>query len=283
MPRLRWFICVAAILLILPPVVGLSAQQAEPASLEGTRAGETREITLPKEVKLKLVWCPPGKFKMGEETNETNAVDVTLSKGFWLGQTEVTQGQWQGVMQTTPWKGEYYVQEGANYAASWVSWADATDYCRKLTESERAVGRLPADWEYALPSEAQWEYACRAGSTTNYSFGYDPSQLGDYAWFAMNALDVDQKYAHEVGQKRASDWSLHDMHGNVFEWCRDWHGDKLPGGTDPSGATTGSLRVYRGGSWYHTPGSCRSAERGGNTPDYRRNDLGFRVALVPAE
>jgi formylglycine-generating enzyme required for sulfatase activity len=230
---------------------------------------------------------------MGSPTTEPGHRDdegplpVTLSNGFWLGKYEVTQREWQAVMNTTPWKGKTYVQEGSDYPATYVCWDDplgtddAVEFCSKFTDSERRSGRLPQTWKYDLPTEAQWEYACRAGKQTRFSFGDDETALGQYAWFDKNAWDIDEKYAHLVGQKRGNAWGLHDMHGNVWEWCRDLYQDKLPGGRDPEGAS-GSNRVYRGGSWGSGSVICRSANRYGHAPVNRLDSLGFRLARVPS-
>lgn len=227
---------------------------------------------------------------MGSPRSETDResdeeqVSVTLSRGFWLGQTEVTQGLWESVMGTTPWvehgDTDSY-RAGANYPVVYVNWEDATEFCRKLTARERAAGRLPSGWAYQLPTEAQWEYACRAGTTTPYN-GDGTGVLGDYAWYAVNAWDIGERYAHLVGQKKANRWGLYDMHGNVWEWCQDWYGGKLPGGRDPLASAGGSLRVCRGGGWYSTARYCRSANRDGSGPSRRDNDLGFRCALSPS-
>ena len=159
--------------------------------------------------------------------------------------------------------------------ATFVSWEDAVDFCRKLTEQEHQSGRLPETWEYRLPTEAQWEYACRAGTTSRYSFGEEESELDHYAWFDENAWDQDEQYAHPVGRKQPNPWGLFDMHGNVWEWCRDWYADKLPGGRDPEVTRKGSYRVFRGGCWYFSAGFCRSANRSRGSPSFR----GFRPGL----
>ncbi len=184
-------------------------------------------------------------------------------------------------MRTTPWKGHPNVKEGANYSASYISWNDAAAYCQKLSESEGAAGRLPTDWQYALPTEAQWEYACRAGTTTRYHFGNDVTALSQHAWYDQNAINVGETYAHEVGQKLANPWGLYDINGNVWEWCRDRYADKLPGGTDPIGFASGSRRAIRGGSLSTATTYCRSANRNTNAPELRNFNLGFRVTLVP--
>jgi formylglycine-generating enzyme required for sulfatase activity/predicted Ser/Thr protein kinase len=245
-------------------------------------------VEFTNSIGMKLVLIPPGKFTMGSPENETgrftneSQVQVTLTQAYFLGRCEVTQGEWKTVMLTEPWKGESFVKEGRDYPATHVSWDDAIQFCRKLTDRERKAGRLPAGWEYALPTEAQWEYACRAGTTSRFSFGDDESKLGRYAWFTKNAGDAGEKYAHEVAQKLPNAFGLYDMHGNVWEWCRDWYGEKLPGGSDPVVTEKASYRVYRGGSWGNTAGYCRSAIRLRNFPSYRNDYLGFRVARVPA-
>lgn len=274
-------------------------------SLTGTIAGDTREITLSGGVKLKQVWCPPGTFMMGspasekgraeDEDDTTGAggkpVQVTLTKGYWLAATETTQGQWTAVMgaASKPWSGQEFVKEGPNFPVSYISHGvnpngtieadSATAFCEKLTEIERKAGKLPTGWKYELPTEAQWEYACRAGTTTAYSFKGDGSQLGDYAWFDKNAWGIGEKYAHEVGQKKANPWGLSDMHGNLWEWCRDRYAAKIVGGTNTGGPLTGSDRVDLGGGFFNPAGYSRSACRGKNAPSARQTILGFRVCL----
>ena len=157
-----------------------------------------------------------------------------------------------------------------------MSWDDAVEFCRRLSDlpAEKEAGNV-----YRLPTEAEWEYACRGGTTTKYSFGDDDSELGDYAWYRENS---DGK-THPVGSKVPNALGLHDMHGNVWEWCQDWYGDYPSGSvTDPSGATSGSSRVLRGGSWDYTAVDCRSAYRGRVSPSYRDYSNGFRVSLSPS-
>ncbi len=254
-------------------------------SIEGTRVGEVRGAN---SVGMKLVWIPSGSFTMGSpegekdrSTNE-NKVSVKLTQGFWMSQTEVTQGQWRSLMGTEPWKGKDYVEEGANHAASWVSGEDASAYMTKLTDRERRSGLLPLDWEYKLPSEAEWEYACRGGTPTSFSFGEYSFQLSKFGWFTENTTKTGERFAHEVGERQANAWGLHDMHGNVYEWCRDVYIDNLAGGTNPIVENGGSFRVYRGGSWNGSAGQCRSANRSRGSPVSRSSLMGFRVSLVPA-
>jgi len=227
---------------------------------------------------------PAGMFMMGSPECDSDAADrekpqhqVILTSGFHLATTETTQGQWESIMGAKSWSGEEYAKEGANYAANYVSNDDAVVFCRKLSSRENKT--------YRLPTEAEWEYACRAGTTTRYSFGDSAAQLGDYAWFDGNAWDVDEEYAHVVGQKLANPWGLYDMHGNVDEWCSDWwyrdYGNAAV--TNPSGPTSGSRRVYRSGSWGLPPRLCRSANRFRGSPDYRGSYSGFRVSLSSVE
>lgn len=236
---------------------------------------------------LKLVWCPPGKFKMGSPAGEKGLyyneihVPVELTQGYWLGKHEVTQGEFTKVMGTAPWKKKTFVKVGASVAASYISHDDAVEFCRMLTVSERAAGRLGAKEEYQLPSEAQWEYACRAGETTAYSFGATDAKLGEYAWFEKNTFDVDERFAHPVGLKKPNSWGLLDMHGNVCEWCRDGYALQLPGGTNPEAAFDGKLRALRGGAWYFNAAISRCAHRHWASPGDRDFFTGFRIARTP--
>jgi len=220
-----------------------------------------------------LIEILAGKFTMGDGAG----VAVTLTQEFSLGKTEVTWGEWQQVMGRV-FQGKTYDVASKDFPASEITWDEATEFCQKLTATEHKNGKLPAGESYRLPTEAQWEYACRAGTETAYSFGDDESKLGEYAWFDGNAFDAGEKYAHKVGLKKPNPWGLHDMHGNVFEWCSDCADSTLHGGTDPVGPNGGSYRVIRGGSWRFIPGDCRSAYRNGSDPSYRGSSLGFRVA-----
>jgi formylglycine-generating enzyme len=266
------------------------------SSMEGTRAGEERDDN---DMKMTLCWCPAGKFQMGSPPGEParskdeGLVDVTLSRGFWLGKYEVTQAQWRNVMETTvreqKRKGGYgeITGEDPDHPVYFVNHDEATEFCRKWTESERAAGRLPGGWEYRLPTEAQWEYACRAGTTTATAFG---SSLGsNQANFDGNdpfngaGKGPYHKSTVPVGSYRANVWGLHDMHGNVWEWCRDFYAEALAGGRDPQGPSTATTRVIRGGGWCGTGWYCRSADRFRVAPGHRSSDLGFRVARVLSE
>jgi formylglycine-generating enzyme required for sulfatase activity len=238
-----------------------------------------------------MVWIPPGSFVMGSPESERNRSSdegpqtiVTISKGFWLGKYEVTQREFLEVMGYNP---SVFTGDLDRPVES-VDWYEAVEYCNRLTARERAAGRLPAGYEYRLPTEAQWEYACRAGTTTRFSFG-DAVECDDgcgacsiadrYMWWCGNDTPFGTK---RVGQKLPNGWGLYDMHGNVREWCADWWRDSLPGGsvTDPTGPSSGSNRVDRGGSWGNVGQLCRSASRDGYWPASGDFSLGFRAALV---
>ena len=246
----------------------------------------SKALKMPVELKnsigMKLALIPPGEFLMGSPADEEYRSDdedrhrVRITKPFYLGVTEVTQGQWEAVMGTRPWSDEEYVKDGPDYAASYVSWEDAREFCERLSKREGKT--------YRLPTEAEWEYACRAGTTTVYQFGDNAAPLGEYAWFRDNAYDVDQRYAHRVRQKKPNPFGLYDMHGNVWEWCSDWYEEdyyKTSPLADPMGPPTASARVYRGGGWGCIARYCRSAIRNRSAPADRGDGLGFRVALVP--
>ena len=200
----------------------------------------------------------------GRFSNETQH-KVVLTKGFWMGETEVTQGQWKAVMGSNP----SYFKKGDDYPVEKVSWDDVQEFIKKVNQS----GKLPKGMKVALPTEAQWEYACRAGSKGAYA---GTGSLDDMGWYGNNAKGS----THPVGRKKANAWGVKDMHGNVWEWCSDWDG-AYPRGvvTDPTGASGGSSRVFRGGSWRGTAGLCRSAFRFRLSPGIGGSVLGFRLSL----
>ncbi|MFM7864602.1 MAG: formylglycine-generating enzyme family protein [Planctomycetaceae bacterium] len=215
----------------------------------------------------------PPASEIGRYDEETQH-QVTLTKPFYMGRTEVTQGQWKKVMGTEPWKGKAYFQEGDDYPAVYVSWDDAVEFCKKLSAMEGKV--------YRLPTEAEWEYACRGGTKTAFSFG-DDDELSKYAWWGGifgNGNASDEPYAHRVAQKLANSIGLYDMHGNALEWCSDWYGDyRSTPLSDPPGAQTGSSRILRGGCWNVDQYFVRCARRNGLTPVFRSYYVGFRVVL----
>lgn len=263
-----------------------SGQQCAELNSDG---GSKYELSSENGVGMKFVWFPSGTFMMGKPISEhlqaqpldfDSAIgqhEVLLSRGFWMGQTEVTQCQWKKIMQTEPWTGKYNVREGARFPATFVSWFNAVEFCQKLTQSERSNGLLAADREYTLPTEAEWEFACRAGTETTYSFGDGDANLPNYAWFGLHFSS--EPSAHEVGKKQPNSAGLFDMHGNCAEWCIDGFDLKLEGGVDPRGAIESNLRVYRGGSWASSSANIRSDSRAGDSPKLRNSGIGFRVVI----
>ncbi|MBT4693777.1 MAG: SUMF1/EgtB/PvdO family nonheme iron enzyme [Planctomycetaceae bacterium] len=222
---------------------------------------------------------PAGTFMMGSSSDEIGRGDdetqhkVTIVKSFSIQTTEVTQGQWKALMGTEPWKGKSYVKEGPNYAATYVGWSEAVAFCNKLS--------LKVDKTYRLPTEAEWEYACRAGTETRWIFGDDEKIVGEYAWYDVNAWDIDEMYAHQVGLKNSNAFGLYDMHGNVYEWCQDvYERDyyKQSPEQDPRGPSRGTERVLRGGSWLDNASDSRSACRNKGVADNRNLYFaGFRL------
>ena len=246
------------------------------------KAGEERSDN---EIGMVLVYIPEGVFTMGspasegDRTSDEDQIQVSLSQGFWLGKYEVTQSEWESVMGSNP---SHF--KGHRLPVEKVSWEEAVEFCKRLTDWERQEGRLGAGEAYRLPTEAQWEYACRAGTRTAFAFGKALSSReanfdGEYPYGSASEGPY-LKMTTEVGSYGGNKWGLHDMHGNVFEWCRDWYHEQLNGGTDPTGAFSGQHRVYRGGSWFVNGWTCRSAFRFWGTPFYRSKRLGFRVARV---
>jgi formylglycine-generating enzyme required for sulfatase activity len=252
----------------------------------------------------RLVWIPPGTFAMGSPVGEQDRHSlegpqtvVTLTKGFYMGKYEVTQQEYLAVKGYNP---SYFtagrvvttipppavlpppLAEDLSRPVESLNWHDAENYCSRLTEQERAAGKLPTGWMYRLPTEAQWEYACRAGTKTRFYYGDDASysQLENYAWYSPAGSNM----THPVGQKQPNAWGLYDMAGNVGEWCLDRYAS-YPGGsvTDPQGPSLGTFQVLRGGSWFYQAGFCRSAYRYYTFPDYADGNIGFRVVLVPGQ
>ena len=260
------------------PNVSGARYMAKVTATVGESTASAIAVDLPGGAKMDFVKIEPGKFMMGSpaseadrSSNEGPQHEVTISKGFYLGKYEVTQGQWQAVMGTTPWAGQGNVQANAEHPAVYVSWEDAQAFVKKLND---AAGKAL----YALPTEAEWEYACRAGTTARWSFGDDESQLKDYAWYDVNAWDVGERYAHKVGTKQANPWGLYDMHGNVWEWCADRYGAYSSGAQeDPAGPASGSYRVFRGGDFNDNARLTRSAGRYNNSPGDRGYFVGFRL------
>ncbi len=241
-----------------------------------------KEIT--NSIGMKLVLIPKGTFMMGSPESEQGRIgnenqhEVTISKDYYLGVYEVTQAQYEKVMGKNPsrFQGAIVGNENTDLPVEDVSWDDAVAFCKKLSDlpEEKKAGRV-----YRLPTEAEWEYACRAGSKTAYSFDDEEGLLPEYGWSYRNSSDR----THTVGLLEANSWGLYDMHGNVFEWCSDCFGEYPTGAvSDPTGRKVGSFRVFRGGSWRHDAAHCRSAYRQGSYPTYRYDLVGFRLALSPS-
>jgi formylglycine-generating enzyme required for sulfatase activity len=221
---------------------------------------------------IKLVLISPGTFLMGgpdDNYDRQPVTKVTLTRYYWLGVTDVTQAQYEEVTGENP-----STFKGPNKPVETVGWDEAMEFCEELTKREHAAGRLPEGYAYTLPTEAQWEYACLAGTT-----GARYGKLDDIAWYSGNSYDT----THPVGQKRPNAWGLYDMIGNVWQWCFDWHAN-LPGGrvSDPSGPPMGDNHICRGGSYGNTAAYCSSDYRDGDDPDVLGHSwVGFRVALAP--
>ena len=246
-----------------------------------------RSVDLNATVAMDMLWVPAGTFTMGSPTSEagrgTNETEhnVTLTKGFYLGKYEVTQAQYEAVTGSNP--SEFNTTGNGNRPVEKVNWTEAVAFCTQLTTQEQNAGRLPAGWAYVLPTEAQWEYACRAGTTTAYSWGNTiASSNANYNWDGTGTTGSDFKQTRDVGQYAANPWGFFDMQGNVWEWTADWYQAAYPSGNpvvDPTGPASGSYRVLRGGSWDTVGSYLRSARRGYVTPSSRHINLGFRVGF----
>jgi len=261
-PNLRYGLCVGIVALLSV----LSFAQV-PADAD-RKAGERMTVTI-KDVEYAFRWCPPGTFIMGSPADEPNRRDketqhlVTLSKGFWMLESEVTQAMWESVMDNNPSN-----FKGSKLPVEKVSWKDCQEFITKLN----ALLAGTPGFKFSLPTEAQWEYACRAGTTTTYHFGDTLTQ--QQANFGGNQTK-------EIGSYPANAWGLKDMHGNVWEWCQDWYGEYPSVAViDPTGAERFSHRVVRGGSWYFDTEYCRSACRYYYDPVARYRYIGLRLSLV---
>ncbi len=276
-------------------------QNAAPQAMKGRFNKETakeaqkawakhidRKVQYKNSHGITMVLIPPGEFMMGaddsvSEVDEKPIHKVHLSQAYFLSQTEVTREQWKGVMGTSPWNKTPLEYFNPKQPATNISWSDANEFCIKLTKIEHKSGNLPKDWEYSLPTEAQWEYACRAGTTTNFYFGDAKSELKQYAWCEDNTIKVNEHYPHLVGKKTPNQWGLYDMHGNAAEWCLDWYGEKYYESSpvnDPSGPIKGEAKVFRSGYWFTSRDDCRSAKRYSCEVSVRVHFLGFRIAQV---
>jgi len=230
--------------------------------------------TFTNSIGQKFVLIPSGTFMMGGSSSQSGQNGdapqhrVTMTKAFYMQNTEATQGQWRAIMGKNP---SDFSSCGDDCPVENVSWPDAQEFIRRLNTKE-------GENKYRLPTEAEWEYACKAGTTTAFYFGDDGRLLGQYAWYNGNSA----KGTQAVGRKKPNQWGLYDMHGNVWEWCEDWFGPYPAGSvTDPTGPSSGSYRVFRGGGWHFDAKFCRSEVRGRRSPGYRAGGLGFRLARTP--
>ena len=230
----------------------------------GNRKAGDRDSFIIEGTEYAFRWCPPGTFMMGKKPGE---VAVTLSRGFWMLETEVTQAMWMSVMGDNP---SHF--KGANLPVGTVSWDDCQEYIKQLNDMNVA----PAGYKFSLPTGAQWEYACRAGTTTAYHFG-------DTLTREQANINGGGGRTRDVGSFPANAWGLKDMHGNVWEWCQDCYRDgDYPSGAvmDPTWPARGSYRVIRGGSWLNLAEGCRSADQISLDPAFRYSFIGLRLSLV---
>lgn len=251
----------------------LTAATAEEIKASNQSLAKELILNLGNGVKLVMVLMPVGEFQMGSPKSDDDAGPdeqpqhrVRITKPFYLGKYLVTQEQWNAV---TGNKSNSLT--GLRNPVVNVSWEDCQKFFGRLNKQQNATS------SFQLPTEAQWEYACRAGGSTKYSFGDDEAKLDEYAWYDVNSAG---ERNHVVGEKKPNGWGLYDMHGNVFEWCADWHGNFFYAASppdDPTGPATGSYRVIRGGNSACHALSCRSASRAGEKPARRSQFVGFRI------
>ena len=297
-PLWKAIVAAAVLWLVLLGVIVIGYVANNRGQITIVRASGVAPKEIINAIGMRLVLIPAGEFKMGSPDSDPDAVAfqkpqhrVRITRPFCLGATEVTQGQYQAVTGANP----SHFQGSADLPVENVSWLDAIDYCSELSRKEgltpfyRVQGETVEvpDWNgtgYRLPTEAEWEYVCRAGSTTRYNFGDDAADLGEFAWYSGNSQTQNVRLSHPVGQKRPNAWGLYDMHGNVEEWCWDGYEadyySKNPSSADPLGPSQAASRVNRGGCWRLSPQRSRSAFRSGQAPGNRSAVLGFRVARV---
>jgi formylglycine-generating enzyme required for sulfatase activity len=251
----------------------LASRAEPPPSVDRAKAEPGHDFTCPT-AEIPLIWIAPGTFLMSNPLGSDDDTLVTLTRGYWLGRTEVTQEQWQTVMEHVP-APSYF--KGSDRPVERVTWTSAMEFTRRLTERERAAGRLPSGYEYTLPTEAQWEFACRAGTTTAHA-----GDLMAMAWFGYHG----GRQTQPVAQKQPNAWGLYDMHGNVWEWCLDGY-NGYPGGhatdffNNYEGPSAAMIRIMRGGGYGNSAGQCRSAQRHAGLMVFTGTSSGFRLALAP--
>jgi formylglycine-generating enzyme required for sulfatase activity len=238
-----------------------------------------------------MVFIPPGAFRMGSPTNEVDRdmdegprTEVTISRGFWMRKFLVTQGEYLALTGNNPsfFTPNHGFSLDLTRPVDSAAWYDAVDFCAEFTRQERLAGRIPNNCAYRLPTEAEWEYACRAWTSTRFSYGDDPgyTNLANFGWYYANSGEM----THPVGEKAPNLLGLYDMQGNLEEWCQDWYGPYVGGSAvDPPGPATGSLRVLRGGYWDDNGRYCRAAFRNNHAPDATHYHIGFRLVLAPIQ
>ena len=276
-PRIMALRTLLAILLLA--VTSTSSARAAPP--DSTQPAGDLTLDLGKNTTIKLVLIPAGEFMMGSPADEKDRSkdespqhQVRITRPFYMAITPVTQKQWRAVMVQFPTASGKFVQINDENAMGMVSWADANEFCRRLSARTRQTVKLP--------TEAQWEYACRAGSQTRFYYGDDPdaSQLSEYAWFDKSIGDG--QYPHAVAQKKPNAWGLYDMHGNVNQWCSDYLGPyPVRPISDPVGPASGTFHIFRGGSFMTSAKLCRDAARNRNNATRRIIDNGLRIIVIP--
>ena len=252
----------------------------ESKTIDVTTHEDTMTLDFGSGVTMELPRVPAGEFMMGSNGGEADDDEkpvhrVRITEPFYMSATEVTQEQYGAVMGEKPWSGQDYAGRSKDAAATYVSWNDAQEFCEKVSEK--------TGHEVRLPTEAQWEYACRADSETAYCFGDSEDRLGEYAWYHDNASGAGEKYPHSVAQKKPNAWGLYDMHGNVWEWCRDWYDEDYYENSapeNPEGPSQGDRLVLRGGCWLSDAWLCRSTNRDWLPPAGTLSNLGFRVVVL---
>ncbi len=260
-----------------------------PAGFAGNEAGEKRNLT---GLQIECIWCPPSSMKLGSpevesgRSQDEQIVEVNLAPGYWMNSTEVTQKLWKGIMKTEPWI-NHNLTTLDNAPAVYITWNDAHSFCERFTELERKAQRLPEGVVYRLPTEAEWEVACRAGTRSRFSYGDDLEfkSIDQYAATKSGAFPAPMTNIIPVKQRTPNSWGFYDMHGNVSEWCANWYKPVHNAGTNPQGPKTGTEKVIRGGDWMVPAEQLRSAARGHLPPDENSHPTGFRfvVAFEPTE
>lgn len=256
-----------ALILVVPILSGCRRESSVTVSPPTNSPPASLSVVLVPMTNMVLIKA--GSFRRLKRT-------ITISHDFWLGKYEVTQAEYSGLMGKNP----SHFKDHPEAPVEKINYYEAMAYCSAVTQRERQAGRLPASCEYRLPTEAEWEYACRAGTTNLFSFGDSTAESDQYAWTWENSEGT----THLIGQKRPNPWGLHDMHGNVWEWCLDWFADyPAVDASDPLGPPQGKMKVFRGGGWNNEVQFARSANRFIMSPSNGIYFVGFRVALSQAK